>query len=299
MDNISVQEPNYQYYTTLPFVETFESNSLASYWRINDLTKTVDKKLVRPGGWAKVDEFSHSHSRVLALGRRSDGKLTASAYDLHLDLAYQSNLELNFRMYSHTTEYRPENGIWISDNGGRSYKLAYNFSPSVPQQYIRYSLNLDSLFNQIALNYTEQVIIRFQHVGDRSFLGEDGFVSGAFLDDIVVTNRPNAPNVQDIRLNYQQDTSQQQLYWPQSQSAHTYQIQVFIEDISPQHLVNEQTVSNNYISFPKETLMPGHLHYIRIRSINNFSESDWSMPVAISANNEGQISLSTLAIKFP
>ncbi|MEM8968384.1 MAG: hypothetical protein AAGE93_18335, partial [Bacteroidota bacterium] len=65
LDNISVQEPNYQYYTTLPFVETFESDSLASYWRINDLTKTVDKKLVRPGGWAKVDEFSHSHSRVL------------------------------------------------------------------------------------------------------------------------------------------------------------------------------------------------------------------------------------------
>ncbi|MEM9831670.1 MAG: hypothetical protein AAF944_13600 [Bacteroidota bacterium] len=300
LDNISIQEPDYQYYTTLPFVETFESDSLASYWRINNLAKTVNEKLIRPGGQAMiVDKFSYSHPRALALGRVSDGELTASAYDLHLDLAYQSDLELNFHMYSHTADYHSENGIWVSNNGGRSYKHAYNFRPYVPQQYIHHSINLDSLFNEIALDYTNQVIIRFQHVGDRSFLGEGSFASGAFLDDIVVTNRLNAPNVQDIQLNYQPDTDQQQLYWPQDESVQAYRIQVFIEELSMQHLVDEQTTHSNSVSFLEGALIPGHLHYVRIKSVNRFSESDWSTPVAISANSEGQISLSTLAVRFP
>ncbi|WKN41584.1 fibronectin type III domain-containing protein [Tunicatimonas pelagia] len=300
LDNISIQEPPHQYYAALPLIETFESDSLTKFWRAGNLSKTADEELIRPDASAQIiDGLGHSSPHALALGRAHNGELGVSAYDLHLDLSYQSNLELNFRMYSHKAESQKENGIWVSQNGGQSYQHAYSFRPSVPRQYVRYSINLDSLIETLALNYTDQFIIRFQHVGDRSFLGSDGFASGAILDDIVVTHRLTAPSVQDMRLRYQENSKQSQIQWPHSESAHNYQVQIFLEELSSQHLVADQTTKDNSLLLAKDVLLSGQLYYIRIRSINGISASDWSDPVAISANREGRISTSSLAIILP
>ncbi|MEQ9443067.1 MAG: hypothetical protein RIG62_28790 [Cyclobacteriaceae bacterium] len=290
LDNIRIQEPSCIYYAALPFVETFESDSLAKFWRVGNLARTVDHHFIRPGGSALILDTLNSQSRALALGRLHDGKLTASGLDLHVDLSYQSDLELNFRMYSHVAESRQENGIWISNNGGKSFKQAYLFAPFVQQQYVHYQLDLDSLVSALSLNYTGQFIIRFQQTGDRSFLGEGSFSSGVFLDDIVLTHRINAPNVQDIRINYQEEERQQQIYWPPTDSATTYQTQLFLEKISSHHLVAEQSASESFASIPYEKLAPGQLYYFRVKSISAITQSAWSKPVIISADPHGRIS---------
>jgi len=291
LDDIKVQEPQCQYYASLPFKETFDSAALASYWRVGSLSQTADEQLVRPGGSALlVDTLSYSRPNALALGRLSDGELTTSALDLHLDLSYQSNLELNFWMYDHIAEARAENGIWISNNGGKSYKQAYQFNPSEQQQYQYYSINLDSLVDAVALDYTQQFIIRFQHVGDRSFLGKGSFASGAFLDDVVLTNRLDAPNVQDIRLNYHEETQQQQTQWSPTESATSYDVQLYLEEVSARHLVDEQSLNEDFLSISSNNLFSGRLYYFRIRSSNDFTKSGWSAPLTISTNYRGRIS---------
>ncbi|MGB3588249.1 MAG: fibronectin type III domain-containing protein [Tunicatimonas sp.] len=298
LDDISIQEPQRQYYAKLPFVETFESDSLAKYWRIGDLAKTASEDLICPDASAQIVKLaSDSHSYALALGRKHDGEPSVSAYDLHLDLSYQSDLELNFRMYNHTTENREEDGIWISQDGGKSYRHAYSYRSSVSQKYMHHSINLDSLVEALAFNYTDQFIIRFQHTGDRSFLGSVGFASGAFLDDIAITNRLSAPNAQDIRLNYQKSIKQPQIQWPPSELAQAYQVQIFLEELSSQHLVQEQTTNSNAISLPVNTLIPGQLYYMRLRSVNDIAKSNWSASIAISADHEGRINMSSLAVK--
>ncbi len=300
LDDISIQEPQRQYYATLPFVETFESDSLTKYWRVGDLAKTANEDLICPDAGAQIVKLSiDNHSYALALGRKHDGESSVSAYDLHLNLSYQSGLELNFRMYNHTTKNREEDGIWISQDGGKSYQHAYSYSSSVSQKYVPYSINLDSLVEAVAFSYTDQFIIRFQHSGDRSFLGSEGFASGAFLDDIAITSRLNAPNAQDIRLNYQKSTDQPQIQWSPTKSAQAYQVQIFLEELSSQHLVQEHTTYNNTILLAGNTLIPGQLYYIRLRSVSDISKSNWSTPVAVSADHEGRISISSLAVKSP
>jgi hypothetical protein len=291
LDDIKVEEPQCQYYASLPFKETFDSTTLASYWRVGNPNQTADKQLIRPGGSASlVDTLSYSQPNALALGRLSDGELTASALDLHLDLSYQSNLELNFWMYNHIAEDREENGIWISNNGGKSYKKAYRFNPSEQQQYQHHSINLDSLVDAVALDYTQQFIIRFQHVGDRSFLGKGSFASGAFLDDVVLTNRLDAPNVQDIRLNYHDETRQPQIQWSPTESATSYDVQLYLEEVSAHHLVNEKSLTEDFLLISSKDLVSGHLYYFLIRSSNSFTKSNWSTPVAISTSYHGRIS---------
>ncbi len=300
LDDIKVQEPQCQYYASLPFKETFDSAALADYWRVGNLSQTANEQLILPGGSAMlVDTFGYSQPSALALGRLNDGKLTASALDLHLDLSYQSNLELNFWMYDHTAENREENGIWISNNGGKSYKQAYRFNPSEQQKYQYYSINLDSLVNALALDYTQQFIIRFQHVGDRSFLGKEGLASGAFLDDVVVANQLDAPNVQDIRLNYHEETQQQQIQWSPTDSATSYDVQLYLEEVSARHLVDEQRLTQDFLSISSKDLMSGHLYYFRIRSSNGFTKSDWSNPITISTNYHGRISTISQADPLP
>nr|WKN39586.1 fibronectin type III domain-containing protein [Tunicatimonas sp. TK19036] len=291
LDQITIQEPQCEYYATFPFVETFETDSLAKYWRTGNLSKTIDTHYIRPGGSALIiDTLSYSEKRALALGRFSDGQLTASALDLHVDLSYQSDLELNFWMYNHEAELKRENGIWVSNNGGKSFKQAYIFSPTAQQQYAHYQINLDSLMEALAIEYTNQFIIRFQQMGDRSFLGQGSFSSGAFLDNVVLTHRINSPNVQDIRINHYEEEQQQDLYWPPTESATLYHTQLFLEQLSSHHLISADTSSENFATIPYGKLKPGQLYYFRLKSANNITQSSWSRPIMISTDQQGRIS---------
>ena len=291
LDDIKVQEPQQHYYAPLPFKEPFDSAALASYWRVGNLSQTVDERLIQPGSSALlVDTLSHSQPTALALGRLSDGEPTASALDLHLDLSYQSNLELNFWLYDHIAEVRAENGIWISNNGGKSYKQAYCFNPLEQQKYQYYSINLDSLVDAVALDYTQQFIIRFQHVGDRSFWGEGSFASGAFLDDVVLTNNLDAPNVQDVRLNYHNEIRQQQIQWLSTDTAAPFNIQLFLDEVLAYQLATEQCLTDGFWSRPSEDLTFGHLCYSRTRSSTGSTRSNWCAPVTFSTNYRGRIS---------
>ncbi len=187
IDDIRVSEPEITYYSTLPFYETFEADSLGDYWRHGDLTTTAPAATVLPGATARViDSLSHTGARALLLGKRSDGHPAVSAQDVCLNLARQSALVLSFWLYSNHDQTDPEDGIWLSDNGGRTFKKAYAFDHQQPGTYVPVQLNLDSLVAKTKQYYTARFVIRFQQLGNRRVDGPETYRHGLIIDDIAV-----------------------------------------------------------------------------------------------------------------
>ena len=187
LDDIRVSEPEVVYYNALPFNETFESDSLAPYWQHGDLSKTAPASTVLPDATASlIDSLSHTGRRALLLGKLTDGYPTVSALDVCLNLAHQSATELSFWLYSNHDQNNPEDGIWLSDNGGRSFKKAYGFDHHRPGEYVPVRLDLDLLLAETKQHYSERFVIRFQQMGDRRVGGPGTHRHGIVLDDITV-----------------------------------------------------------------------------------------------------------------
>ncbi len=187
LDDIQVREPEVVYYRALPFTETFESDSLEAYWQHGDLTTTAPATTVLPDATASlIDSLSHTGQRALLLGKLTDGYPTVSALDMCLNLARQSALELGFWLYSNHDQTNPEDGVWLSDNGGQSFKKAYSFDHHHPGEYVAVQLNLDSLLAETKQRYSERFVIRFQQMGDRQVGGLGTHRHGIVLDDITI-----------------------------------------------------------------------------------------------------------------
>lgn len=196
LDNVRVAEPEISYYRALPFVEGFEGDSLASAWHHRDLGTTASPELIRPDGVATlIDSLSHTGNRALLLGKLDDGQPTVSGLDLYLNLAYQKELELSFWLYSNYDEEDPEDGIWFSSDGGKSFRKAYAFDHQYRDTYAPFRLSMDSLLLETQQNYTDRFVVRFQQLGDRRVGGEGTFRHGVVLDDIIITSPQLAPEV--------------------------------------------------------------------------------------------------------
>ncbi len=187
IDDIRVDEPDVAYYRALPFTETFESDSLGAYWQHGDLTTTAPAATVLPDAIASlIDSLSHTGQHALLLGKSTDGYPTVSGLDMCLNLVRQSALEIGFWLYSNHDQTNPEDGIWLSDDGGRSFKKAYSFDHHHPEEYVPVKLNLDSLVAKTKQRYSERFVIRFQQLGDRRVEGPGTHRHGIVLDDITI-----------------------------------------------------------------------------------------------------------------
>jgi hypothetical protein len=189
LDDIRVDEPEVAYYNTLPFFETFEADSLGDCWRHGDLSTTAPAAAVLPGAMARViDSLSYNGERALLLGKRTDGYPAVSAQDVCLNLARQSALVLSFWFCSNHDQTDPEDGIWLSDNGGRTFKKAYTFDHHQPGTYVPVQLNLDSLIAETNQYYTARFVVRFQQMGNRRADGPENYRHGVIIDDVAVSS---------------------------------------------------------------------------------------------------------------
>ena len=199
LDNIQIAEPITTYANAIPFTEGFEADSLAAFWRYGDLTTTASSSVILPDGVAcAIDSLTHSGRRALLLGKLTDSHPTVSALDLCLNLAYQKNLELSFWLYSNYDEADKEDGLWFSNNGGKTFKKAYSFDHSHHSTYTPVTLSMDSLLRETQQNYSDRFIIRFQQLGDRRVGGEGAFRHGIVLDDITIAGPLLAPEVSKV-----------------------------------------------------------------------------------------------------
>ncbi|MEL6867389.1 MAG: IPT/TIG domain-containing protein, partial [Bacteroidota bacterium] len=173
------------------FFEDFETGTLRSAWTTGSSTSQ-----------GRVDVIQQTNGVPAAyegwygalLGKASDDEgYNISYLDLSIPLsAYQgSDLALSFFIKDYYDETHPEDGIYLSDDGGQNFVKVIDFNPSNWTDYFGQMppFDLDQLTQQAGLQFTDDFVIRFQQAGNgdvNTYSVEDGI----FLDNIKIEKDP-------------------------------------------------------------------------------------------------------------
>jgi len=198
LDNVKVYNPNTEY-ANLPFEETFETGgfSRAWAWSIADKTAVIvsDDAITNPMSIVEVTtRLPYNNSTYSAyIGKHCDGTFTTNALDLHLNLLNQTDVFLRFWLADYYDETQIDDGIYLSDNGGESFKkvFGFDFSNTPNTTYELYSLDLSTLAAEQLLNLSDKFVVRFQQRGKGDF-STSGDEDGFYLDDVSVTSMPTS-----------------------------------------------------------------------------------------------------------
>ena len=194
-----------QTYAALPFEDGFEADSLGPAWRVADAYNggTVDgtqgTALESEAQWSiaepvqelgGLESVAHTGRYALAMGRSGDGNApTVSALDLHLDLSGQSEVTLQFYVRDQGDETDPEDALYFSADGGRTFKRALGLDPESQTNgvYERATFDVDSAAAALDLALTDQFVVRFQQRGEDNFSGVRTSADGFLIDSLVVS----------------------------------------------------------------------------------------------------------------
>lgn len=277
LDDIRIEEPQPEY-LSVPFREDFESDTLKAYWSFGNPMLTAQVQNIKPGGVVAIlDSVGINQSGGLALGRTSDGKPTTNALDLHLALAGEKNLELKFWLHNNYNELGEEDGIWLSRDGGHTFKKAYSYPSALGSKKLC-SINLDSLAAASGVRYSDQFVVRFQQSDDRRFDGRGNMKGGLYLDNVVVTNILNTPLValpSDSTL--LTDCQEYPLNWQEVINSTSYRAQLFVMDGEKEMVVKDTSLTSNKVLFTE--LAEDSTYYCRVQALGNFTAGEWSNPV--------------------
>jgi len=196
LDEIEVYDPALNY-RKLPVNDNFETGRLESYWSWNfaDATASVvsTAPINSPINIVEVqDGAGVSNSAGVLLGRVCDGEFSVNALDLHLDLANESNVKMSFWIADAYDSSDADDGIYFSDNGGRTFKKVVDFFPQewCNNTFSKYpQLDIDRLATAAGLRLTNQFVIRFQQRGEDDFRGSnETSADGFYIDNVEVYN---------------------------------------------------------------------------------------------------------------
>ncbi len=190
IDDVKVYVPNLTY-SNLPFFDNFEANTLKNSWawRFAEQTTGAATNVTRPSNLVEIDNGNGFNSlQALRMGKRCDDGIVTNAFDLHLNLAGQTQVEMTFRIYDQSEEDHPQDGLYFSNDGGLTFKKAFDFLPeSWCNQYGAFPpLDIDALAAKINLTFTNKFIIRFQQHDDGDFSNNGTGADGIYLDDVSV-----------------------------------------------------------------------------------------------------------------
>ena len=107
------------------------------------------------------------------MGKTALNGLNINTLDLKLPLgAYAGqNLTLSFWLRDINENTDPQDGVWISDDGGKTFKKILSFD--CQNWYNPYSqlppLDLDELTRRAGLRFTDDYVLRFQQAGADAF----------------------------------------------------------------------------------------------------------------------------------
>ncbi|MCB9292102.1 MAG: T9SS type A sorting domain-containing protein [Lewinellaceae bacterium] len=248
IDNVVVYNENIVY-GTLPFQDNFNNNSYKPSWSWTFADETVSINTPNSPtsnmNYVGVGSINLPNSTpVLFMGRRSDGYQTTNAFDLHLDLSSETDVEMTFWIADNVDETQDDDGLYFSNDGGITFHPVLNFFPSEwcnPatdfQPFFGHHppIDVDEFASQVGLELTSRFVIRFQQVGDKDFYGFNG-QDGFFIDDVNVYD----PNLVYANLPFEEtfETGDFQPYWAWNFADQTVQINTDNEITSPMSFVD-------------------------------------------------------------
>ncbi len=173
---ISVNDPA-DTYAGLPYSTGFESGSLDQYW---SFTEGVEGRVMVTSSYSP-----HSGSYQLTLDDTvNGGSYSLNEALLHLNLAGQGQVDLEFWWKEFGDETHSQDGIYFSDDAGANFTKVQdlNGGSTSNQSWQNFQLDLDALAAGGGLSLTSTFVVKFQQY-DNYTITTDGFA----FDDINVT----------------------------------------------------------------------------------------------------------------
>ena len=175
-----------QTYVASPYYTGFESG-LGPEWTTTSSLATNGILPVQSGTltWSTQTAYSHTGNYFLGMHYPTGGAYNLNQADLHLNLAGESNLRLDFWWAEWNDETEPQDGVYISDDGGATFTKVLdlpgaNYTDLV---YTHFDMSLDSINTLYGLSFSSTYIVRLQQYDNYYFAGgNDGFL----FDDLNV-----------------------------------------------------------------------------------------------------------------
>jgi PKD repeat protein len=183
---ITVTEPG-SGYATLPYSTGFESGSFDQYWT----TFSTGDGRVR----LLTTNTPHSGSYHMTMDDPSSGGYTQNEGWLHVNLAGQGDVDLEFWWKDFSDETHTQDGIYFSDNGGSSFVKVQDLNGASYTNNVwnNFILDVDALAAANGLSMSSTFVIKFQQY-DNYPITTDGHA----YDDISVTASTPPPPVAEF-----------------------------------------------------------------------------------------------------
>jgi hypothetical protein len=172
--NFTIQVPTP--YATLPYSTGFESGALDTYWTT----------AVTANGRVRILSTNTPHGGTyhMVMDDATSGGYSQTEARLRLNLASQTNVQLDFWWKEFGDETHTQDGVYFSSNGGTSYVKvqALNGASYTNNTWTKFTLDLDQLAASNGLTLTSTFVVKFQQYDDYPITSD-----GMAFDDISVT----------------------------------------------------------------------------------------------------------------
>lgn len=165
IDEVTVRATPPAQPATPPFYDGFETGALGASW-VADTT--------RNGRVRVSDLYPYTGSYSLLLDGSADQANSLAMATLALDLSTQDQVELDFWWREFNDEDDPEDGVFLSDDGGASWHLALSFNGSHDETWHQATIDLDDAAAAAGLSLNDRFQIRFQFYDDAQ-IDSDGY----------------------------------------------------------------------------------------------------------------------------
>jgi hypothetical protein len=180
-------------YSILPYVMNFDEG-IDKNWEAFT-SKDAGRVLV-------TSEFTpYQGAKHLIMDSTTPGTFSTNEARLHLNLDNTDRVvcEFYWKLFPNETIGQSE-GIYISDDNGASFTKVFSF-PLIHDTWTKTELNIDSLMTYHNLNKSDNVILKFQQIGDDAAPSK-----GIAIDEVFVYNNyarlPFADGFEDCKLPY-------------------------------------------------------------------------------------------------
>lgn len=170
-----------QTYANLPYYTGFETGALDASWTAVSTQAGVNIEVIQTGvlTWSGQTAYSYSGNYFLGMDYGTGAAYNLNQADLHLNLAGESSVRLEFWWAEWNDETEVQDGIFVSDNGGLTFTkiLDLNGASYTDLTWTHFNMSIDSVNTLYGLSATSNYIVRFQQYDNYYFAGgNDGFL---------------------------------------------------------------------------------------------------------------------------
>jgi hypothetical protein len=175
------------FYAPIPYTTGFESGTLDANWFTTSSATGGRIQIWNSTSltWNSITAVAHTDSLWLGLDNSPGGTYITNEAWFGLNLNGKTNVRFGFWWAEWNDELEPEDGVYISDNGGTTFTKVIDLNgPSYTDlQWNGFDVSLDSINTLYSLNFTSTYVIKLQQRDNYYFAGgNDGFL----FDDINV-----------------------------------------------------------------------------------------------------------------